>query len=98
VLRFDFGHSRLKILEGELPVVLAELLRLLAMHDMVQLGDEVFKTLNNLLQIDGFRLQGRVRRQQFRMLSQDLGNDIALVLGQARKVDIGGRRHAVRIP
>ena len=90
-LRFDLGHRRLEIFEGELPVVRAELLGLLAMHDMVQLGDEVLEPLDDLLQIGGFRRQRRVRSQQFRMLAQEVGNDGALVLGQARKVDLGSR-------
>jgi len=97
-LRFDLGLCGLEILKGELPVVLAELLGLFAMHDMVQLGDEVLEPLDDLLQIGGFRRQRRVRSQQFRMLAQEIGNDSALVLGQARKVDLGGRRHAARIP
>lgn len=96
-LRFDLGHRRFEILEGELSVILAELLGLLAMYDMVQLGDEVLKPLDDLLQIGGFRRQRRVRSQQFRMLAQEVGNDSALVLGQARKVNLGGGRHAARI-
>lgn len=98
VLRFDLGDRRLQVLEGELPVVLAQLLGLLAMHDMVQFGDEVLEPLDDLLQVGGFCLQGCVRRQQIRMLAQEIGDDITLILGQARQVDLGGSRHAARIP
>jgi hypothetical protein len=49
VLFLDLCHGGLEILEGQLPVVLAQLLGLLAMHHMVQLGDQVLETLDDLL-------------------------------------------------
>jgi hypothetical protein len=83
-LRLDLGHRRLEVLEGELPVVRVELLGLLAVHDVVELGDEVLEAL------DDFPEAGR--------LAEQCGNSVALVIGDGREVDLGGSSHGARIP
>lgn len=50
VLFLDLCHGCLEILEGQLPVIIAQLLGLLAMRHMVQLGDQVFEPLDDLLE------------------------------------------------
>jgi len=79
-LFLGLGDCNVEVLERQLPVVLVELLGLLAMHHMVQFGHQVFETLDDLLQAD--------------RLVQQRGDCIALVLGDGRKVDIRQGRHA----
>lgn len=50
MLFLDLCHGCLEILEGQLPVIIAQLLGLLAMRHMVQLGDQVFEPLDDLLE------------------------------------------------
>jgi len=83
-LRLDLTHGNFEILEGQLPVVLAELLGLLAMHHMVQLGHQV--------------LEARVDLFEHDVLAQQRGDGVALVLGQGREVERGSGRHGATIP
>ena len=58
--------TRWLALEGQLPSILAQLLGLLAMHHMVQLGDEVLEAPDDLLEAGGRALDLRVLAPQRR--------------------------------
>ena len=75
LLLLDLGDGRLEIFEGKLPVVLVEPLGPLAVHDMVQLGDQVFEALDDLLK--GGRLV-----PEDAVLAQQRGDGVALVRGE----------------
>src|SRR6056297_1512131 len=83
-LFLGLGDSDLQVLESQLPLVLVELLGLLAMHDMVQFGHQVLEALVDFLEA------GRLAHQR--------GDSVALVLGNGRKVDIRQGRHVPNIP
>ena len=75
LLLLDLGDGRLEIFEGKLPVVLVEPLGPLAVHDMVQLGDQVFEALDDLLKGGRLVLEDAV-------LAQQRGDGVALVRGE----------------
>lgn len=84
LLRLGLGHCCLEILEGQLPLVLAQLLRPLAMHGLVQLGDEM--------------LQAFVDLPKHIPLAQHCQNSVTLVFWNGRQVDGRGAGHGRTIP
>ncbi|WP_193082715.1 hypothetical protein [Pseudooceanicola spongiae] len=99
----DLGQRGLEILEGKLPLavvlgpmaengsLLAQLLRPFAMHRLVQLGDKVFKTLDQIPQLSRFTFECQV-------IPQQRGDSLALIFEDAersigRALDMVGSYH-----
>jgi hypothetical protein len=83
LLRLNLGDSRFEILEGQLALVVVQLFGALAMHDLVQLGDEM--------------LQPPVGFPQRIPLAQHLQHSCTLAFGDCGKIDGRSFGHAVNI-
>ncbi len=83
-LRLGLGDGSFQVLEDQLPLVLAQLLGLLAMHGLVQLGDEMLEAL--------------VGFPECIALAQHGQNSFTLVFRNGRQVEGWGAGHGGIIP
>ena len=81
------GDGRLELFEGQLPFIFAQLLRSLAMNEVVELGHQMLKALDDILEAGRLVLE-------FTPFAQQRGDSFTLVLRNGRQVYFYSGRHA----
>jgi hypothetical protein len=94
LLRLGLGDGRLELFEGQLPFICAQLLRSLAMNEVVELGHQMLKALDDGLEAGRFGLETGRLVLEFTPLAQQRGDSFTLVLRKGRQVYFYSGRHA----